>query len=318
MASPESQGLDAKILARAVSAAAENMAGLKSLLVIRHGYIVSETYFQGTSAETTYQLYSVTKSFTGTLVGIAADQGLIDIQRKVLSFFPGRTFANMNLAKQAMAVAHLLTMTSGMAWIEGDATYIEMYQSSDWVRYVLDRPMGAEPGTEFVYNSGVSHVLSAIVNEAVKGQKLDTLSFAQKYLFRPLGINEQWDKDSQGIPIGGWGLRLTPRDMAKLGYLYLREGAWEGKQIVSSEWVRAATQRQAPLSLNDLGYGYQWWVYPLKGQYAQYVAYTALGRFGQTVFVVPALDLIVVTTAQLDGHNLIFRLIDEFIVPAMK
>jgi CubicO group peptidase (beta-lactamase class C family) len=218
-----------------------------------------------------------------------------------------------------MTVRHLLTMTAGLDWLEGDATYTAMYRSSDWVRFVLDLPMAAEPGKVFLYNSGASHVLSAIVNEAARPHGWNTLSFAQEFLFRLLGIAEQWNTGSQGIPIGGWGLQLTSREMASLGYLYLREGAWGGKRIVPAGWVSAATRLQAPApSPGELGYGYQWWIYPLKGEYARYPAYAALGRYGQTIFVAPALDLVVVTTAQTSGHGPVFALIDEYIVPAIK
>ena len=141
---------------------------------------------------------------------------------------------------------------------------------------------------------------------------MNTRDFAEKELFRPLGITDvRWDADSQGIPIGGWGLQITPRDMAKLGYLYLRDGVWDGQQIVSSAWVKAATEKHTPTD-GPLGYGYQWWTYPKWG------AYAALGRYGQMIFVVPDLDLIVVTTAAAGGHDAIFRLIEQYIVPAAQ
>jgi len=141
---------------------------------------------------------------------------------------------------------------------------------------------------------------------------MNTRNFAQKELFAPLGISSfSWDTDSKGIPIGGWGLQITPRDMAKLGYLYLHNGTWDGQQIVSAEWVRAATQKHVGTD-SQLGYGYQWWIYPSFG------AYTALGRNGQTIFVVPDLKLVIVTTAALDGHEEIFQLIEKYIVPAAQ
>jgi CubicO group peptidase (beta-lactamase class C family) len=135
--------------------------------------------------------------------------------------------------------------------------------------------------------------------------------FADQYLFQPLGIsNIQWDTDAAGILIGGWGLQITPRDMAKLGYLYLREGQWDGQQIVSAEWVKNATRKHTETG-GDLGYGYQWWTHPaLEG-------YTATGRYGQTIFVIPKADLVVVTTAEGTDHDDIFRLIEQYILPAV-
>lgn len=317
-ATPESQGMDPGLIAQALAAVQSERIGLHSLLVIRHGYIVSETYFQGQTAATRHELYSVTKSFTGTLVGIAVQQNLLELNRPVLTYFPTRSFSNIDARKQALTVENLLTMTAGLDWTESDASYTAMYRSSDWISYMLNLPMAAEPGKVFLYNSGASHVLSGLLNEVLRPQGLEPYSFAQKVLFRPLGIDPLWERDSQNIPIGGWGLQITPRDMAKLGYLYLHEGLWEGQQVVPAEWVRAATQKQAPTVPGDLGYGYQWWVYPLKGEYARYPAYAAQGRFGQTIFVVSALDLVLVTTAQIDNHDPIYKLIDQYIVPAAK
>jgi CubicO group peptidase (beta-lactamase class C family) len=136
--------------------------------------------------------------------------------------------------------------------------------------------------------------------------------FADQYLFKPLGItNVKWDTDAEGIPIGSWGLQITPRDMAKLGYLYLHHGQWEGQQIVSAEWVKNATRTHTETD-GELGYGYQWWTYP------SLAAYTALGRYGQTIFVVPESDLVIVTTAEMDNHDEIFRLIEQYILPAVQ
>jgi CubicO group peptidase (beta-lactamase class C family) len=209
-----------------------------------------------------------------------------------------------------MTLENILTMSSGLDWVEGDETYGKMYASADWVNMVMDLPMAEVPGKTFLYCSGCSHVLSAIVQNAV-GES--GLTFAQKNLFQPLGITDlRWETDRQKIPIGGWGLYLTPRDMAKLGYLYLHKGVWDGQQVVSSSWVNAATTRHIGTD-GKLGYGYQWWIYPTHG------AYAALGRYGQTIFVAPDLNLIVVTTAHIEsGHDPIFNLIDNYILPAVK
>lgn len=309
-AAPESQGMDAGLLAQAVDYADKNGLSLHSLLVIRHGVIVSETYFTNYDAESLHELYSVTKSFTATLLGIALDQGkLKGIDQRVLDFFPGQEFSNLDARKQAMRLEDLLTMTSGLDWVEGDATYSAMVMSQDWVKMVLDLPMTADPGSKFLYCSGCSHVLSAILTQ-VTGKSLR--DFAKANLFKPLGIEKYtWDSDKQGNSSGGWGLSLAPRDMAKLGYLYLHQGQWDGKQVVSAEWVKMVTQKHVTTEGQD-GYGYQWWVYPdLRG-------YAALGRYGQTVFVAPEQDLIVVTTAGAQNHDAIFRLIKDFILKAVS
>ena len=136
--------------------------------------------------------------------------------------------------------------------------------------------------------------------------------FADQYLFKPLGIsNVTWETDAAGIPIGGLGLQLTPRDMAKLGYLYLRHGQWDGQQIISAKWVENATRTHTETD-GALGYGYQWWTYPALA------AYAALGRYGQMILVAPELDLVVVTTAEMDNHDEIFRLIKQYLLPAVQ
>jgi CubicO group peptidase (beta-lactamase class C family) len=306
---PEEQGMDSARLAAMLEWVQQQRLNLHSLMVIRKGYIVSETYFDSYRQNDRHQLFSCTKSFIATLIGIALDRG--DIQRidaPVMDFFAGRPFANLDERKQAMTLQDLLTMRSGLDWQESDPSYMELMRSSDSVKYVLDKPMAQAPGSQFNYCSGCSHVLSAILQQVTGA---NTLDYANKNLFKPLGItNLRWDKDPSGIPIGGWGLQLTPREMAKLGYLYLHDGAWEGRQIVSSAWVQAATQQHTTTD-GELGYGYQWWVYPSFG------AYTALGLEGQTIFVVPEADLIVVTTAEVDGHEQIFRLIEEYIMPSI-
>ena len=229
---PELQGMDSGLLAQAIAKVKRDSISLYSLLVIRNGYIVSETYFQGATANERREIYSATKSFTSTLVGIAFDQGLIDgVKPTVLSFFPGRTFQNNDARKQAMTLEDMLTMNTGLEWVEGDPAYQKLFTAQDWAGYMLDLPMAAQPGTRFNYCSGCSHVLSTIVQT----RSGNTAAFARKNLFDPLGIKGyQWDTDSQGIAIGGWGLKLTPREMAKLGYLFLHNGLWDGRQVVSS------------------------------------------------------------------------------------
>ena len=305
----EAQGLDSQKLREMLAAIEEQHLGLHSLLIIRNGYLVSENYFGAYQPDTQHELYSVTKSFVATLIGIALDNGYIaGMDQRIVDFFPERTFANLDQRKAVMTLDDTLTMRTGLAWQEGDPAYRALYMSPDWVKYVLDEPMSAAPGTQFNYCSGCSHLLSAIVQEATDRNPRD---FAEQYLFKPLGItNYRWDVDSEGTPIGGWGLQLTPRDMAKLGYLYLRHGQWEDQQIVSAEWVKNAT-REHTATDGTLGYGYQWWTYPLLA------AYTALGRGGQTIFVIPELDLIIVTTAEMGGHDQVFQLIEQYILPAV-
>lgn len=311
VSTPQQQGMDAALLDRMQEKIRDDAIELDSLLIVRNGYIVSETYYSSNKANSKHAMYSVTKSFVSTLVGIALDQGLLKgVDQRVVDLLPGATFANDDARKQAMTLENLLTMTSGLDWEEGDPIYRKMYASDDWVQMVMDIPMKTDGGKQFLYCSGCSHVLSAIVEQA-SGKS--TTAFAEENLFKPLGItNQRWEADRKGIAIGGWGLNITPRDMAKLGYLFLNNGSWDGKQVVSSGWVSAATRKHIGTG-GRLGYGYQWWIYPTHG------AYTALGRFGQTIFVAPDLNLVIVTTAHIEsGHDQIYKLIDDYILPAAE
>jgi len=307
---PEEQGMDSQKLDQMLAAIQEKHLNFHSLLVIRNGYLVSETYFGSYQRDTRHELYSCTKSFVSTLIGIAIDKGYIDgTDHRILDFFSDRMFANTSRQKDDMTLEDVLTMRAGLDWEEGDPAYRAMYQSPDWVKFVLDKPMSQPPGSQFNYCSGCSHLLSAILQQTT-GMK--TRDFAEQYLFKPLSIsNAIWETDATGIPIGGWGLQLTPRDMAKLGYLYLQDGEWNGRQIVSTSWVENATQSHTETD-SDLSYGYQWWTVPSLG------AYAALGLYGQTILVVPGSDLIIVATAEMEGHEAIFQLIEQYVLPALQ
>jgi CubicO group peptidase (beta-lactamase class C family) len=298
----------AKLTAALESARKQNLS-LHGVLVIRHGYIVLERYFEPYDASKAHSLFSCTKSFVSALVGIAIDKGYIaDVSRPVLGFFSDTSVTDPDQSKQAITVENLLTMSSGLNWLEADETYARMYSTSrDWVKFVLDLPMVVKPGILFNYSSGSSHVLSAIIQ---KTSGMNTYDFARSNLFKPLGIkNPDWERDPSGIAIGGWGLSLSPRDMARLGYLYLHGGRWEGKQIVPASWVRSSTQ---PHIEADGGwqYGYQWWVDP------SHAFFAAIGRYGQSIFVVPSLDLVVVFTAHIDSNDPETYLLKTYIMPA--
>ena len=307
---PEEQGMDSQRLTQMLTTIQQQHPNLHSLLIIRNGYLVSETYFGVYQQDTRHELYSCTKSFVSTLIGIAIDKGYIDrTDHRIVDFFPEHTFANLDEQKDTMTLEDLLTMRSGLDWQEGDPVYGTMYRSPDWVQFVLDKPIAQPPGSRFNYCSGCSHILSAILQQTTG---MDPRDFAEQYLFQPLGIsNIQWDTDAAGIPIGGWGLQITPRDMAKLGYLYLQDGQWDGQQIISAKWVENATRKHTETD-GALGYGYQWWTYP------SLAAYTALGRYGQTIFVIPGADLVIVTTAEMENHDEVFQLIEQYIIPAAQ
>ncbi len=319
---PEQQGMDSGRLADLVDFIQREGYNIHSLLVVRHGAIVSETYFDPNQAEIPHELWSVTKSVVSILTGIAIQKGNIkSVDENVVDFFAGRQIANNDSLKQKITLRHLLTMTSGLEWNEDSPATVSlnaMASSPDWVGYVLDRRVIAEPGTTFDYNSGGPHLLSAILQ---KGTGITTASFARKNLFGPLGItSEDWPSDVSGVTMGGWGLSLTSRDMAKLGYLYLHGGVWDGKQVVPAEWVAASTQNYVA-SMFGQGYGYLWWIQP-PGSYQDpsIASFAARGHGGQFIYVFPQQDMVVVFTSGL-GERLINQpqeLIKRYILPAVQ
>lgn len=308
VATPEEQGMDPALLNEMFSAIKQERIDTHSVLVVRNGYIVAEQYSPPYTMEERHRLFSVTKSVVATLVGIAIEEERITgVETPVYELLPNRGALRDDAQKQAITLEHLLTMAAGLAWTEGDAAYASMYRSSDWTGAVINLPMAEAPGTRFNYCSGCSHVLAAILDRATEQQ---LHMYAQEKLFGPLGIRHVvWDTDSAGIPIGGWGLWLTPREMAKLGYLYLNNGSWEGRQLVPAGWVAAATARHIAAD-GEFGYGYQWWTYP------RYDAYFARGRGGQLIVVVPDRALVVVFTADVADDRVLFDLIERYILPA--
>lgn len=313
---PELQGMDSELLLGMLNDIQERETNIHSVLIVRNGHLVLEAYFDPYDKDTSHVVHSVTKSITSGLVGISIREGYINgVDQLVLDQFPERTVANLDPAKQAMTLEHLLTMTSGLDWPEIGSPYVspsnpvgQMLRSPDFVQFVLDRPMDEEPGTTFNYNSGASHLLSAIIQSKTGAS---TLSFAQEHLFGPLGISSvYWPSDPGGISSGGFGIRMTPRDMAKFGYLYLNDGLWDGVQIVPDEWVETSTKTH---SVESSLYGYQWWI---DSEY-----YWARGILGQHIVVVPNLDMVVVFTSELTGGSQPFSitsLLDNFVFKAAE
>ncbi len=308
--SPEEQGMDSVLLEQMFETIDQQKLDIHSVLIVRNGTIVAEKYYSPYTEDTRHVLYSCTKSFISALIGMAIEDGTIDgVDQLVLNFFPERTFANLDERKESMTLEDLLTMRTGLDWDEGMPAYQDMMESEDWVKFVLDQPMEADPGSQFNYCSGCSHIMSAIIQETTG---LNTLEYAQNRLFEPLNItNIHWELDRNGIPNGGWGLEITPRDMAKFGYLFLNDGTWDGQQIVSSEWVRASTQPGLPTG-EGVDYAYQWWVYSTSNLYA------AQGLKGQKIYVIPGLELVVVFTADMANTTPILELVEDWIIPAVR
>jgi hypothetical protein len=225
---PEEQGMRAKTLEDMLSYIANQNHNFDSIVIIRNGYLIFEEYFDNRySPETLHILYSVTKSITSALIGIAIDKGFIDnVSQRLIDFFPEKNIQNLDDRKKNITLEHILTMTAGFDW-EGPDDMEHTVQSSNPIEYILNVPMQYEPGTVWYYNGGCSHLLSAILTK-VTGNS--TLNFAREYLFNPLGItNVFWPIDPQGIYYGGQDILLNSHDMAKIGYLFLNNGTWNGE-----------------------------------------------------------------------------------------
>jgi CubicO group peptidase (beta-lactamase class C family) len=312
-APPAQVGMDPKVLAVLDTNVAYHPQ-LRSLLVVRHGYLVYERYWNGDPG-TGQEAFSVTKSFTSALVGIAlGDHHLKSLNQTVgellAAHLPPK--ADPRLAK--VTVGQLLTMTSGLAGDDRGPDsdldlLVRLLESRDWVRHILERKLVTRPGTTFAYSNASSHLLSAIVADTT-GRS--TLAFARAKLFAPLGIHTEhaflpvnidyvsraqeqayeraevaWNTDPQGYQTGWSGLKLPARDLAKLGSLYLNGGRWDGVQVVPASYVRASTQRQShpPPGGPFDGYGYQWWVTSEHG----HPSFLAYGYGGQFIQVSPTL-----------------------------
>jgi CubicO group peptidase (beta-lactamase class C family) len=310
VAAPEAEGLDSSALADVVKwAKAERV---DSLLVVRHGKIVLDSYYAPFRPGIRHNLYSATKSFIGTLTAIAIRDHLLDsIDHPVLDFFQDKVVANVDDRKKAITVQHLLDMTSGFEWDKGaNESTLKMFKSLDPTKFVLDQPMNTEPGQFFFYNNGDPYILSALITK-LAGQ--NALDFAKKELFEPLGISDvDWGKpDAQNVINGQSHLFLLPQDMAKLGYLYLHKGEWDGKQVIPASWVERA-RAGATDGEYGLRYANLWWSLPGGG------AYFARGAHDQLIIVVPDSDIVAVLTAALPNGTISPSDLVDYIVKCVR
>lgn len=327
---PEAEGLDPAALSALDQEFASGSRGqITGMLVIRHGRVVFDkayshdfdALFAGRDpVRGAYNYYdpdwhpfyqhgrlhtmqSVSKSVTSALVGIAIGRGeLPPVETKVGPLFEGFQPADGDPRRADLTLEHVLTMTTGIQWDESTVAYTDpanscanMEKSPDWIRFVLDQPMAQAPGEKFVYNSGATELLSHLIK---KGTGQQAHEYAAEHLFRPLGITDTyWKTTPTGLADTEGGLYLTARDLAKIGYLYLHDGVWDGTRILPEGWVQASTAPKVdtrPGFPRSRKYGYQWWVLPY-GNDGRY-AYAALGYGGQRLIVVPEHDLIAVFT----------------------
>lgn len=320
ISTPELQGMDSAMLGRADSRITDNYPNVYSLLVVRHGYLVYEKYYHGVDGNDANPVFSVTKSVMSALTGIAVRDGLIGNKGQKLSEFLPDYFSQLDDTKKSeITVKNVLTMTGGLESIDSD--YMSYFSSPDFLGYVLQKPLTDKPGERFVYNTGLTHFLSAVISET---SGISTEDYAKENLFNKIGISvESWDTDRNGYSIGGTGLSLTPSDMAKFGYLYLNNGLWDGVQVLPKEWVEESTQKQVAVDAG-LNYGYLFWLQTVRDEAKskEYDVYRAAGMGGQYIMVVPDLDMVVVVTANSnnvsdDGSDTL-DIITDYVIPAAE
>ena len=304
VSTPEEQGLDPRLVAEMYYHAAE-LPTIYSLLVIKDGCLIAEDYFNEGSVDRKDRLQSVTKSYTSALVGIALEQGyLSSLDQKMLDFFPELAGQITDSRKERITIREMLQMRTGYPWEETDPALWEGMLSGYYLPLIEDFPLIADPGTEFHYSNLTSMWLGIIVDR-VTGKHLKT--YAEENLFSPLGVEAgEWGTDAENHNNGAGDLHFTARDAAKFGLLYLNYGAYEGKQIISSGWVRESRERYSEninatggfpanwgLAFGDIGYGYQWWSARAGEHYFDF----AWGHGGQMIVLLEELDMVIVLTS---------------------
>lgn len=314
---PEKQGVSTSGILNFLTEVEKSNIEFHSIMIVRHGHVVAEGWWAPYAASLKHTLYSLSKSFTSTAVGLAIGEGKFTVEDNVLSFFPNDIPAAVNDNLRAMKIKHLLTMSSGHA--KDTIQSMRASTTDTWVKTFLSQPVDHEPGTFFLYNTGATYMLSAIVQKTT-GQPL--IKYLRPRLFDPLGIEgEDWEMDPHGINTGGYGLRVRTEDIAKFGQLYLQKGKWNGEQILPRDWVAQATKTQIvsassnpkrPLEQDDWaqGYGYQFWRCRPGG-------YRADGAFGQFSMVMPEYDAVIAITSESFSMQKSMDLVWTHLLPAM-
>ncbi|MHA1637352.1 MAG: serine hydrolase domain-containing protein [Candidatus Thorarchaeota archaeon] len=331
ISTPEEHGMNGTLLEIMEDYVYEEELWIHSIVVVKDGYIVYENYTTDDyGPNDIHYVCSVTKSVTSALYGILLKQGyLSSLDVKVLDLFPETTFQNMSPEKENITIEHLLTMTSGLEWDEWSIPYTEdgndfhdmWHHTGNSFYYVLNKPSIASPGEVWTYSTGTSNLLMKIL---VKLTNTNGYTFAEENLFEPLGISDYyWLADAAGHPAGGHDLYITPKDMAKIGYLYLNNGTWEDEQLIDSWYVNASQQTHFNLHdfwwswIND-GYGYQWWTETYRD------FYYANGQDGQIIAIFPQYDMVVAINGYSESGPLNARdadgmhIIRKFLIPAVR
>ncbi|HWZ04937.1 MAG TPA: serine hydrolase [Mucilaginibacter sp.] len=313
---PETEGVSALGIDSFLIAASRSRHEFHSIMILRHGKVVAEGWWNPYRSDLRHSLYSCSKSFTSTAIGFAVSEKLLSVNDKVTSFFPASLPDTVKPYLAKLTIKDLLTMSVGQ---DPDPTSVIPFTSNNWEKSFLATPIKNEPGAKFLYNTMATYTLSAIIQK-VTGQKV--VDYLKPRLFDPLGITGMdWEVDSQGINTGGWGLRVKTEDLAKMGQLYLQKGIWNGKQLLPKGWVEEATTfkiDQAPgvaQSKKDSsdwmqGYCYQFWR-------CRHNAFRADGAFGQYIIVMPDQDAVIAITSESADMQGELNLVWRYLLPAM-
>lgn len=308
---PERQGITSSVVRQFVEALDSEIDEIHSFMLLRHGCVVAEGWWSPYAPQHPHMLFSLSKSFTSTAVGLAVDEGRFSVDDSVLSFFPDEKPAEVTDNLAAMRVRHLLSMSTGHD--EDTTPHMTERSNGNWTKGFFEVPVLHEPGTHFLYNTGATYMLSAIVQKTT-GMKL--MDYLTPRLFEPLGIEGAfWEESPQGINAGGYGLNVITEDIARFGQLYLQKGVWQGRQILPAAWVEEATAFHVsngddPNSEWTQGYGYQFWR-------CRHNAYRGDGAFGQFCIVMPDQDAVLAITAGVADMQKPMNLVWDILLPAM-
>ena len=306
--SPEAQGISSPAILAFIEAADKNIDSMHSFMFLRHGRVVAEGWWSPYQAESPHSLYSLSKSFVSTAVGLAISEGKLSLDDEVLKFFPEDAPPAPSSNLKAMRVRDLLCMSTGQQ-SEPPRT-----PEQPWTKTFLAQPVPFKPGNHFLYNTSATYMLSAIVQK-VTG--MTVLDYLRPRLFEPLGIEHPtWETSPQGITAGGYGLSIRTEDIARFGQLYLQKGRWQGRQLVPAAWIETATSRQVSTGRDPKGdwgqgYGYQFWR-------CRHGAYRGDGAFGQYCIVLPEQDAVIAITSGLKDMQAVLNLVWDKLLPGMK
>ncbi|MFC1724252.1 serine hydrolase [candidate division KSB1 bacterium] len=311
----EENNVDSTLIYQVMNDVTPDWDFLYSILIIRNGKLIFEEYFNGQDRDAANDIASATKSFTSTLIGIALKEGYLSgLDGKMLDYFPEFVTQNTDPRKLDITLRQLIKMRAGYPWDGNEILFPGIYSSSNWIEYMINIPLERDPGTGWDYSSGSTHIMSAILTK-VTG--MSTRDFAQTYLFGPVGIDiRYWPQDPQGYYFGHADIWMTPRNMAKLGYLYLQDGIINGERILPENWVQEATEFYSVMPYGDgiifrrWGYGYFWWLWNVRGK----KVFFAQGQGGQFILVIPELNAVIVLTAKtqvISNSNLNLEVAEE-------